>query len=284
VKVPGGINPGRMEAVSPDVIMAAEAGMVVVCFNAQGRIDTKTCDDPDDETTCSDIRSEGQEDYNGFRNQDTLARIFEFTMNLDYVIPENVGIWSQSYGITMAAGCTARHPELPIKYIVDGEGPSCSFVTVHEPWALFSDPSHPFHYKYETVYGIFGRYSTARDPGPENLIFWAEREAIRYVGEFRGMYLRLQAEWDHSQPPHEPSEIEWFDEESIWYPWKHTCDMVNAAVEGGVPWVRVNFPEQGNFVNATYDYNNRPLPLPGELKDQPYAVRAVLEMACADPV
>jgi hypothetical protein len=284
VKVPGGINPGRMEALSSDVILAAEAGMLVVCFNAQGRIDLRTCDNPDDETACSDIRSEGHEDYNGFRNQDTLAGVFEYTINLEYVISDNVGLWSQSYGITMAAGCAARHPGLPIKYIVDGEGPSCSFVTVQEPWALFSDPAHPNHYKYKTVHGIFGRYSTARDPRPENLAFWEEREAIRYIGSFRGMYVRLQAEWDHSQPPRHASEIGWFDEEAIWYPWKHTCDMVNAAVAGGVPWVRVNLPEQDNAVNDNYDYFRRLVPLPGELKDRPYAVQAVLEMANADPV
>jgi hypothetical protein len=264
--------------------MTAEAGMVVVCFNAQGRLDAKTCDDPDNEATCTDIRSDGQEDYNGFRNQDTLAEVFEYALDLNYVMADNIGLWSQSYGIAMAAGCAARHPELPIKYIVDGEGPSCSFVTVHEPWALLTDASHPFHGKYRTVRDILGHYSTARDPSPENLAFWDEREAIRFISDFGGRYVRLQAQWDHSQPPSRAEEVGWFNEGSIWYPWKHTCDMANAAVAGGVPWVRVNLPEQNNPVNATWDYHNRPVPLPGELKDQTYAVRAVLEMANADPL
>jgi hypothetical protein len=55
--------------------------------------------------------------------------------------------------------------------------------------------------------------------------------------------------------------------------------MVNAAVNGGVPWVRVNLPEQGNQVNVKYDVDHRPAYLPGMLKDKPYGVRGVLEMA-----
>ena len=60
---------------------------------------------------------------------------------------------------------------------------------------------------------------------------------------------------------------------------KHTADAVNAAVAGGVPWVRVNLPGQGNAVNATYDADHPPVFLPGKLSDKPWAVLAVLEMA-----
>lgn len=276
VKVPGGISPGRTEVFSPEVVALAEAGMVVVCFNAEGRVD---------ERTEEDIASEGEEDYNGFRNQDTLAEIFEFVTELPFVIQDNIGIRTQSYGITMGAGCAAMHPELPIKYLVDGEGPPSSFVTVHEPWAMFSPPEHPFHYKYETVYEILGHYSTSRDPSPENLSFWEEREAIAFIGDFNGMYLRLQAEWDHSQPPNLPSEVDLFHKPPIWWQGKHTCDIVNAAVDGGVPWVRVNLDVQGNMVNEKYDENNLPVFLPGELKDDPMIpVQAVLEMARLEPV
>ena len=51
------------------------------------------------------------------------------------------------------------------------------------------------------------------------------------------------------------------------------------AVAGDVPWVRVNLPPQGNAANATYDVDNPPTFLPGRLADQPWAVRAILEMA-----
>jgi hypothetical protein len=176
----------------------------------------------------------------------------------------------------MGAGCAGRHPEIPIKYIVDGEGPPNSFVTCHEPFALDGDPTND---KHELAYGIMGHYSTHRDPSSDNLAFWAEREAIEFIGSFRGRYLRLQATWDHAQPPSRESEVEAFDQPPLWWHNKHTTDIVNAAVAGGVPWVRVNLPEQGNPVNATYDMTQPPIYLPGKLSDKPWGVRAVLEMA-----
>jgi hypothetical protein len=169
----------------------------------------------------------------------------------------------------MAAGCAGRHPEIPIKYIVDGEGPSNSFVTAHEPWVLYTPPSHPSHNRYEQVHQLFGHYSIYRDPSPENEAFWTEREADKFIGEFRGRYLRLQAEWDHAQPPSSPAEIPMFDQTPLWWQCKHATDMVNAAVAGGVPWVRVNLADQGNLINATYDVDNQPVYLPGQLADKP---------------
>ncbi len=272
VLVPGGINPGRMEVHGQETKMLAEAGMVVVAFNAAGRVDEKAPED---------LRSEGEEDYNGYRHQDGLAKIVEYVMALDYVIAENVGLRSQSYGITAAAGCAGRHPELAIKYIVDGEGPPNSFVTCHGPRYLAGDLQ-----KYNTVKQIFGREATWQDDSPENLDWWAEREAINFIGQFRGDYLRLQATWDHAQPPDSQADIPTYHHPEggprggpAWWHNKHTTDIVNAAVAGGVPWVRVNLPPQGNAVNATYDVDHPPVYLPGKLADKPWAVRAVLEMA-----
>jgi hypothetical protein len=283
VRVPGGINPGRQEVMTQELISAAEAGMVVVCFNAEGRMDTQTCSDPSDDSTCTDLRSEGDEDYNGPTNQDTLAEVVHFTQTLEYVIPDNVGLWTQSYGITMAAGAIARHPDLGLEYLVDGEGPPNSFVTCQEPWALFADESHGNRDKFETVQDILGHYSTARDPSPDTLAFWYEREAIRHIGAFDGRYLRLQAEWDHTQPPASEDQLAWFEaDDAIWWRGKHTVDIVNAAVSGGVPWVRVNLENNHNSENATYDRDTPPNWLTGQLSDAHYAVGAVLEMANAE--
>ena len=55
------------------------------------------------------------------------SNLILYVAALDYVLADNIGLKSQSYGITMAAGCVGRHPELPIKYLVDGEGPPTSF-------------------------------------------------------------------------------------------------------------------------------------------------------------
>ena len=267
VLVPGGINPGRMAAHGKDAEQLASAGMVVVTFNAEGRIDTIAPE--------KDVRSEGTEDYNGFRHQDGLCEIVRHVLALGYVTPDNVGIATQSYGITMGAGCAGRHPDVPIKYLVDGEGPPDSYVTTHEPSTLDGDPSND---KVETVYGILGHYSVSRDPSEENQAFWSEREAIRFIGGFRGRYLRLQATWDHAQPPWSEAEVTTFDQPPLWWHNKHTTDMVNAAVEGGVPWVQVNLIQHGNPVNGTFDQQNPPVYLPGYLADKPWAARAILEM------
>ena len=231
VMVPGGINPGRISALGQDVKLLAGSGLVVFTFNAEGR----SSDSP------NDIRSEGTEDYNGFRHQDGLCSVVKYSLGLPYVLSDNVGIASQSYGITMAAGCASRYPDIPIKYIVDGEGPPYSFVTCHGPRFLAGDMD-----KYETVKEIFGREAAWQDSSQDNLEWWAEREAINFIGSFRGYYLRLQAEWDHAQPPESEMEIlnyyfptGWLGGGPAWWHNKHTTDMVNAAVEGGVPWVRV---------------------------------------------
>jgi len=276
VYVPGGIQHGRTYVLSPEAIALAKAGMVVVGFNAEGRVDDRSEDD---------LLSEGEQNDNGARDQDTLADVLISTMQLPYIISDNVGIRSQSYGITMAAGCAFRHPELPIKYIVDGEGPSASFVTVHEPYALNTDADHPHHDKYEEVFGILGHYSLYHDSSEENRAIWEEREAIRDIISFNGMYLRLQADYDHSQPPGQFDDPAAFYDPPIWYQARHTCDMVNVAIAGGVPWVRVNLPPQGNPVNAVFGPENLPVLLPGAWGSDPMVPAcAVLEMARADAV
>lgn len=241
--------------------------MVVVTFNAEGRAD----DVPED------IRSEGDEDYNGFRNQDTLCEFVVHTMDLPYVMAENVGIKTQSYGITMGLGCAGRHPEVPIRYIVDGEGPPNSFVTCHEPLALDEDETND---KHDIVFGILGHYSTTRDDSADNLAFWEEREAERLFGSYTGRYLRLQARWDHAQPPSNEDEIATFHQPPTWWHNKHTAIMVSAAIDAGVPWVRVNLPDHANEVNDRYDVDHMPRFLPGLLDEgRPWAVLAILEMA-----
>lgn len=270
VLVPGGINPGRMMAYGGDAKLLAGSGMVVVTFNAEGRVD----ESPDD------IRSEGEEDFNGFRHQDGLCALVEEVMALPAVMANNVGIATQSYGITMGAGCAGRHADIPIKYLVDGEGPPHSFVTCHGPRFLAGDTQ-----KYEVVKEIFGRQATWQDSSQENLDWWYQREAVNFIDDFRGYYLRLQARWDHAQPPENEAEIPnfhhpggWPGGGPSWWHNKHSTDIVNAAVEGGVPWVRVNLTEQGNPVNAKYDADQMPAFLPGELADRPWSVMAILEM------
>lgn len=273
VMVPGGLGPGRMQMLGRDAWLTAGAGMVVVGFNAEGRVDARA--------GANDILSEGTEDYNGFRHQDGLARIIEWVAQRPYVVPDNIGVWTQSYGITMGAGCLGRYPALPVKYLVDGEGPETSFVTCQGPRFLAGDMR-----KYNAAKHLFPLPAPWQDNRQEVQDFWAEREAIRFIGGFQGRYLRLQATWDHAQPPDDPAQVPLYDlpaswpaDAPTWYRNKHTDDIVARAIDEGVPWVRVNLAEQGNTPNTVYDHDNPPVYLPGRLGDQPWGVRAVVEMA-----
>ena len=67
--------------------------------------------------------------------------------------------------------------------------------------------------------------------------FWAQREASTFISQIRVPYQRIQSEKDHVQPDN-----------------AHAILMVNNAVNGGVPWVRLNdYPP-----NQTYDPNAPP--------------------------
>ncbi len=268
IKVAGGINPGRLEALGEETRILSEAGMIVFCFNAEGRADSSP----------EDSLSEGTEDYNGFRNQDGLGAIIDYVYALPFVIGENIGLRTSSYGITMAAGCVGRYPALPVKYLVDDEGPPNSFVSVHEPYALDADSTNDKHVRVHDILG--GHYSIFRDSSASNVTFWGEREAVRFIGGFTGQYLRLQGTYDHAQPPAEQAETATFDLPPLWWQGRHTAIIVNAAIEGGVPWVRVNLPEQGNALGAAYEYGSMPTFIPGTVAEGPHwAARAVIEMA-----
>ncbi|MBM4055600.1 MAG: hypothetical protein FJ264_13255 [Planctomycetes bacterium] len=265
IVIPGDIEPGRTLAYSALVELISEAGIVVVCFNAEGRVS----DDLDD------IASEGTEDYYGFRHQDGLYEIINFVKERDYVIDENIGIFSYSFGISMAAGCVSRHPDASVKYIIDVEGPSDSYAACLEPWSLDRDASND---RENETYELFGHYSLERDPSEENVAFWEEREAIRYIGDFRGYYLRIQGEWDHALPPSGKRELTKFTQPPLWWQNKHAIGLVDAAIAGGVPWVRINMREQGNRVNSKYSFKKQPEYLSGSRDESQTYLRAIIEL------
>ncbi len=199
VIVPGGIG----YASSPDEndnladVLAGE-GIVVVAFDPDGR-----------------GRSDGIEDYDGYAQQDGLAAVIEFAAALPQVDPARLGVASFSYGITMASGALARHPDLPVSFLMDWEGPADRF---------------------DTTVGCSA--NTHIDFAPcDDADFWAQREALNLIPDVQVPYQRLQSEKDHVQPDVE-----------------HAINMVNAAVQGEPPWVRLNDlpPDQ------TYDPANPP--------------------------
>jgi pimeloyl-ACP methyl ester carboxylesterase len=169
-------------------------------------------------------QSEGEEDYNGTLHQDGLASVIRFTAGLPEAEKGQIGIISFSYGVTMASGTLARYPELPIIFLIDWEGPADRNDTGG------CDEDHRGHLQ-DVV-------------SCSDEVFWAQHEALTFIADVRTPYQRLQSQTDHAQPDN-----------------GHAIAMVNAAVAGGVPWVRLNdLPP-----NQTYVAANPPPMLPDSL-------------------
>ncbi|MBI4731912.1 MAG: hypothetical protein HY781_07280 [Chloroflexi bacterium] len=205
VLMPGGIassDPQKAARLSGE-------GFIVIIFDADGR-----------------GLSEGTEDYNGFITQDGLAAVIIAVAQLPGLDTNSYGLVSYSYGVTAATGALSRHPDLPIDFYIDWEGPVDRFYTTtgcndddysNIPWQPCTDNA-----------------------------WWSEREAVSFIGAVDVPYQRIQSEEDHVQPNN-----------------NHAIDIVNAAVAGGVPWVRLNeYP-----ADQTYDRNNPPAMIP-EVQDK----------------
>jgi pimeloyl-ACP methyl ester carboxylesterase len=205
--IPGGLGTrDPLNGADPDAIRLAAAGYVVIQFDADGR-----------------GSSGGAEDYNGFIHQDGLAALILAAGTLPRVDPARLGVISRSYGVSMAAGALGRHPDLPVRFYIDWEGPA--------------DRTY-------TTSGCTGVNHGIEWPSCGDETFWSQREAVAYIGAVRVPYLRIQSAKDHVQSTN-----------------SHAVDMVNAAVQGGVPWVRLN----DGPVNQTYDPTHPPEMLPDEI-------------------
>ncbi len=229
-----------MAVDQPEFQRLASQGFVVVTFNAPGR----------GSGLPGDLKSGGEEDYNGFAGQDALKAVIEYAAGLEEVDSDNLGLCTFSYGIALGAGAVGRYPQLPVAWLVDMEGPSNSEIVAC--------------YYCSEERGLGGHLSITSDPSPENVAWWSEREAYRFIGNFRGEYLRVQAWNDHVQP------------EGLHL---HALQMNEAAITGGVPWVRINGSDMGNPINELYE-DREPAWLPGRMADyRDLDVSYIVEMA-----
>lgn len=267
VYVPGGLGAGAM-----NVSGLAPQGYIEVHWNAPGRVS----EIPDDKP------STGEEDYNGFIGQDALSSIVEHVMDMNNVITDNVGMLSGSYGVTMAAGFLGRYPDMGIKYYIDLEGPSYDFVTAKDAWSLDDDPLNDAH---EFTYGMFGHYSTYRDSTDTNIVWWSGRQALNFIDSVSCYYMRLQAQYDHAQPPSAITGD--FEYPPLWWPNKHASVICDKASWGRCPWVMINLPNLGNVLNDRYDYDHRFGVYPGRMEDQPQVennmVKFLVGMPACEP-
>ncbi len=163
VLVPGGSGDSSGFLKPPsEAQRLADAGLTIVVFDPDGR-----------------GHSEGVEDDDGYIHQDGLAAVIRFAATLPEVDAECIGLVSYSYGITMAAGALARHPDLPVLFLIDWEGPANRNDTGG------CDEAHTGH--------LQGHPCDDED-------FWREREAATFALHLQIPYQRLQSEKDHAQP------------------------------------------------------------------------------------
>ena len=153
VLVPPGLSDAG--AVRADARRLAEAGAVVVLFDPDGR-----------------GVSEGTEDFGGAIHQSGLAAVTALAAQLPCT--ERVGLFSFSFGVTMATGMFVESPELPVEFHIDWEGPSDRYST-----------------------GCQG--STLDFPDCSDDAFWQQREAIESIRSLSVPYHRLQRLDDHVQ-------------------------------------------------------------------------------------
>ncbi len=168
-------------------------------------------------------QSEGKENYCGFTQQDGLAAVIRWAVTRPEVDAKQIALVSYSYGVTLASGVLARYPKLPVRFFIDWEGPADRNDTAG------CDGSRGGHLR-----------QVARCDDEE---FWAEHEAAGFIGKIRVPYLRLQSERDHAQPDN-----------------THAIHMVNLALHGGVPVVRLN----DALITKPLDPKNPPAWLPEE--------------------
>ena len=103
----------------------------------------------------------------------------------------------------MASGSLARHPDLPVAFLMGWEGPAGRNGTGG------CDEYHTGHLQ-EVV-----------DCSDE--AFWDEHEALAFITRLDVPFQRLQSDTDHAQPEDD-----------------HAIAMIHSAIVGGVPWVRLN--------------------------------------------
>jgi hypothetical protein len=175
------------------------------------------------------------ENYDGYVQQDGMHACLSVLTSRDYVDTSRLGVYSRGYGITMASGMIARHPEPWVRFLLDFEGP-------------------------------VDRYQTCLDSGgsvpvsPDSDAFWQEREAARFMKQVPGAYLRMQPQTDRNPKLRDG---------------RHAIQLVDsatAAAYGGAGisvWTRVNDSVM-NPANRVYTLANPPAWIPDVQEAQEY--------------
>ncbi len=159
--VPGGLDGARSTEAPSTVASAprlARAGLAALVFAPSGR-----------------DGAPGPEDRNGPLHQAECAAALAALLARPEVDGDRVAVLSISFGVVMAAGALAHHPDLAarVREWIDWEGPGSA------RWL----PADRIR-------------ADARDPA-----FHVEREAVRRIGDVRCPYRRFQGRLDHVHGP-----------------------------------------------------------------------------------
>jgi pimeloyl-ACP methyl ester carboxylesterase len=225
ILIPGGLSPGSdYFGVTKISERFARAGYATVEFDPDGRGD-----------------SGGSEDCNGPAQQDGLAAIINYAAGLAIVDPARIVVASFCYGLALAVGMLARHPALPVRLLVDWEGPA---------WRDEIKKLAPF------------RERRIEDPRGADA-WWREREPAELLPGVAVPYQRVQSNPDHAQASVE-----------------HALELLRLATmpkhggEGKSPWTRLN----GNPPNRVFSADDRVSYLPAvaaEIVVLPYLLELV---------
>ncbi len=201
ILVPGALSPGSDYFGATGLTERfARAGYAAVEFDPDGRGD-----------------SGGSEDCNGPAQQDGLAAVIRFARGLDGLDGDRIVVASFCFGLALAVGALLRHPELPVRLLVDWEGPAR-----REQIRRLT----PF------------RDRRIVDPRGEDM-WWQEREPAASIARLEVAYQRVQSDPDHAQASLD-----------------HALELIRLATAtphggaGRAPWTRLN-GNQPNQVFAT---------------------------------
>jgi hypothetical protein len=225
VLVPGGNGQGTSYDATGLADDIASDGLAVLHFDPDGR----------------GLSSPYPENYNGHVHQDGMRACARELAARDYIDTSRLGIYSQSYGITMASGMLARYPARPaMKFLLDFEGPADRTQTCQDSGGHVPVP-------------------------PDSESFWLEREAARFMKQAPVAYLRFQTITDHNPRITDN---------------RHAIALIDSTTglahggRGISPWTRVNDSTM-NPANQTYTLNVPPQWIP-EIQEYQSLPRTIL--------
>ena len=189
--------------------IAASKGLIIVAFGTEPKLQEEI--------------GSSKRDYNGFKDQDDVAIVLRSIFNCPNVNPNMVGVWSNSNGITLAAGVLGREKyqnlSEKVMFLLDSEGPHCPKEILNNPNITFYNPDivDVWNTVIDAKVGPDKDYQSVED-------FFAERCAVYFIDDFKGIYQRVQAKNDHALTNY----------------YGHAVAMLNAATNGEAKWTRLN--------------------------------------------